>query len=257
MTFTKRYVALGDSFTEGVGDPNPNLPNGVRGWADRVAEQLCLADESWGYANLAIRGRKLGQVMAGQIDDAIALDPTLVSIYAGGNDILRTKINIDLLMEKYDDGIARLAATGADVVMFTGFDAVSSPVFGKMRGRTAIYNELLREIADKHGAIIVDYWRFDEYEDPRMWDTDRLHMSTAGHIHMAAKVLEKLEAEHAIELPSFGELTPVARLEALKDDAAWVRNFVGPWFSRRIRGVSSGDTLSARYPSLIRVADRG
>lgn len=256
MTFAKRFVALGDSFTEGVGDPDPNLPNGVRGWADRVAEQLCMSDSDWGYANLAIRGRKLGQIMAEQVDAAVALEPTLVTIYAGGNDILRTKINIDLLMEKYDDGIARLAATGAVLVMFTGFDAVASPVFSKMRGRTAIYNELLRGIADKHGAIIVDYWRFDEYEDRRMWDTDRLHMSTAGHINMAAKVLEKLAAEHAIELPRFGEMTPLARLEALKAEADWVRNFVGPWFSRRIRGVSSGDGLSARYPELCRVAER-
>ncbi|WP_026819480.1 SGNH/GDSL hydrolase family protein [Arthrobacter castelli] len=255
MTFAKRYVALGDSFTEGVGDPDPGLPNGVRGWADRVAEQLCRADPEAGYANLAIRGRKLARIMHEQIDAAVELRPTLVTIYAGGNDILRPQIDIDQLMQTYDDGIARLAATGADVVMFTGFDAVASPVFSKMRGRTAIYNELLREVADKHEAMVVDYWRFDEYNDPRMWDTDRLHMSTAGHINMAAKVLDKLEAEHAIELPQLQELAPAARLEALKADAAWVRRFVGPWVGRRLRGVSSGDALTARYPQLQRVGD--
>ncbi len=255
VTFAKRYVALGDSFTEGVGDPDPGLPNGVRGWADRVAEQLCRADPEAGYANLAIRGRKLARIMHEQIDAAVELRPTLVTIYAGGNDILRPQIDIDQLMQTYDDGIARLAATGADVVMFTGFDAVASPVFSKMRGRTAIYNELLREVADKHEAMVVDYWRFDEYNDPRMWDTDRLHMSTAGHINMAAKVLDKLEAEHAIELPQLQELAPAARLEALKADAAWVRRFVGPWVGRRLRGVSSGDALTARYPQLQRVGD--
>ncbi|GAB3256545.1 SGNH/GDSL hydrolase family protein [Arthrobacter pigmenti] len=255
VTFAKRYVALGDSFTEGVGDADPRLPNGVRGWADRVAEQLCRADPEWGYANLAIRGRKLTQIMAEQVDAAVDLQPTLVTIYAGGNDILRPQIDIDQLMGSYDDGVGKLAATGADVVMFTGFDAVASPVFSKMRGRTAIYNELLREVADKHSAMIVDYWRFDEYDDPRMWDTDRLHMSAAGHINMAAKVLDKLEAEHAIELPQLEEVAPAARLEALKADAAWVRQFVGPWVGRRLRRVSSGDSLTARYPQLQRVGD--
>lgn len=255
VTFAKRYVALGDSFTEGVGDPDPQLPNGVRGWADRVAEQLCRADPQWGYANLAIRGRKLTQIMAEQIDAAVELQPTLATIYAGGNDILRPQIDIDRLLDSYDDGIARLAATGADVVMFTGFDAVASPVFSKMRGRTAIYNELVREVADKHSALLVDYWRFDEYDDPRMWHTDRLHMSTAGHINMAARVLEKLEAEHAIELPQLEETAPAARLETLKADAAWVRQFVGPWVGRRLRGVSSGDALAPRYPQLQRVPD--
>ena len=51
MDFTSRFVALGDSFTEGVGDDDPTRPNGVRGWADRVAEQLCAADPDFGYAN--------------------------------------------------------------------------------------------------------------------------------------------------------------------------------------------------------------
>lgn len=256
MTFTQRFVALGDSFTEGVGDPDPRLPNGVRGWADRVAEQLSIADSGLGYANLAIRGRKLNQIMNEQVDAALQLDPTLVTIYAGGNDILRTKIDIDTLMERYDDGVARLAATGATVLLFTGFDAVASPVFGKMRGRTAIYNELLREIADKHGAGIVDYWRFGEYEDPRMWDTDRLHMSTAGHTHMAARVLEVLKGEPGVEVPQFDELTPVRRVETLRADAIWVKDFVGPWFSRRLRGISSGDSLSPRYPQLQKIEVR-
>ena len=83
MDFTARYVALGDSFTEGVGDDDQARPNGVRGWADRVAEQLGAADPGFGYANLAIRGRKLRQIMAEQVDAAVALKPTLVSIYAG------------------------------------------------------------------------------------------------------------------------------------------------------------------------------
>src|SRR5918997_1885557 len=125
MDFASRYVALGDSFTEGVGDDDPTRPNGVRGWADRVAEQLGAADPAVGYANLAIRGRKLRQILAEQVDAAVELKPT--------------------------------------VVMFTGFDARGSKVFGTMRGRTAIYNELVRGIAGDHGALLVDYWRFSEY----------------------------------------------------------------------------------------------
>ena len=68
-------VALGDSFTEGVGDPDPQRPNGVRGWADRVAEVLAARTADFGYANLAIRGRKLPQVLAEQLEPALALRP--------------------------------------------------------------------------------------------------------------------------------------------------------------------------------------
>lgn len=84
-----RYVALGDSFTEGVGDPDPRHPNGLRGWADRVAEQLAARSAHFGYANLAIRGRLLGPIVDEQVDAAVALEPDLVTVYAGGNDLMR------------------------------------------------------------------------------------------------------------------------------------------------------------------------
>ena len=93
-----RYVALGDSFTEGVGDHDPDLPNGVRGWADRVAAVLASTTDDFGYANLAIRGRKLAGVLAEQIEPAVALRPDLVTVYAGGNDILRPRVDIDALV---------------------------------------------------------------------------------------------------------------------------------------------------------------
>ena len=94
-----------------------------------------------------------------------------MSIYAGANDILRPKIDIDDLLVDYDAGIRKLEATGATVVMFTGFDSRGSKIFGTTRGRTAIYNELVRGIAGDHGALLVDYWRFSEYYDWGMWAT--------------------------------------------------------------------------------------
>ena len=77
-------------------------------------------DPGFGYANLAIRGRKLRQILAEQVDAAVELQPTLVSIYAGANDILRPRIDIDELLVEYNDAIAKLRATGA-----TGADASS------------------------------------------------------------------------------------------------------------------------------------
>lgn len=257
VTFSQRYVALGDSFTEGVGDWDPSRPNGVRGWADRVAEQLALADDSWGYANLAIRGKKLRQVIDEQIEPALALEPTLVSIYAGGNDILRPKVDIDAIVQSYDSAIGRLRASGAAVLVFTGFDSGQSPIFGRTRGRTALYNELVREAADAHGAILVDYWRLKVLQDERYWDVDRLHMSPAGHILTAKKVLEVLRATDALDVPELDTLPARDRIQRLRHDARWAREYLGPWVGRRLRGVSSGDNLSARFPSLVQLTPQG
>lgn len=248
MTLLQRYVALGDSFTEGVGDWDPASPNGVRGWADRVAEQLVLADPAWTYANLAIRGKKMRQILGEQIDAALALEPGIVTIYAGANDILRPRVDIDGLMASYDDGVGRLRDAGVDVVLFTGFDTSGSAVFGKTRGRTAIYNEWVREIADRRSTAVVDYWRLREFQDWRYWDVDRMHMSIAGHTLMAARVLEVMKASHTIELPELETRPALKRADQLRADAQWAREYLSPWVGRRLRGVSSGDELTAKYP---------
>jgi lysophospholipase L1-like esterase len=251
--FTMRWVALGDSFTEGVGDPDPERPNGVRGWADRAAERLQAADPSFGYANLAIRGKKLRQVVAEQLEPALALRPTLVTIYAGANDILRPKVDIDGLLEEYDGAVGRLRESGARVLLFTGFDAGSSKVFGAMRGRTAIYNEQVRWIAERRGATLVDYWRFHEFQDWRMWAEDRMHMSALGHATMANRVLGVLEHEGLVDLPDVPELAVLNRRERFRANAAWAREFAGPWIMRRLTGRSSGDGMRPKYPELTRL----
>ena len=246
----ERYVALGDSFTEGVGDPDPGRPNGLRGWADRVAEVLGSRFPGFGYANLAIRGRLLGPILDEQLEPALALRPDLVTIYAGGNDLLRPTVDLDALAERYDAAVGELTATGARVLVWTGFDLGWAPVFGRLRGRVAIYNELVREIADRHAATVVDFWRLTEYRDQRLWDEDRMHMSPAGHQRMAIEVLDTLGVPHDLQtvaLPDHPVLTKAEERRAAYD---WARGFAVPWVRRRLTGTSSGDGVRPKRPTL-------
>jgi lysophospholipase L1-like esterase len=241
-----RYVALGDSFTEGVGDPDPQRPNGLRGWADRVAEALAADSPDFGYANLAIRGRKLPAILTQQIDAAVGLDPDLVTIYAGANDILRPKVDIEGLAASYDEAVERLTATGARVVMFTAFDPGASPFFKALRGRFATYNEFVREIADAHGATIVDFWRLRDYRDWRLWDIDRIHLNSFGHQRMAIAVLDTLGIEHSLTIPALPNTADPTRADHL----AWAKAHAAPWIHRRLTGRSSGDDVEAKRPDL-------
>lgn len=245
-----RYVALGDSFTEGVGDPDPTRPNGLRGWADRVAEQLAGHHPDFRYANLAVRGRKLPAILAEQIEPALALEPDMVSIYAGGNDMLRPKVDLDASIAAYDEAIGKLAGTGARLLMWTAFDASGSAVFRSLRGRFALYNELVREVADRHGATIVDFWRFREYRDWRYWDTDRLHMAAPGHQRMAQRVLDLLDVPHTIPDPELPDLPALSRRDRLRTNLDWTRSSAIPWVHRRLTGRSSGDTVTPKRPTL-------
>lgn len=245
-----RYVALGDSFTEGVGDPDPARPNGLRGWADRVAAVLAAREEDFGHANLAVRGRKLRAILQEQIEPAVALQPDLVTIYAGANDIMRPKVDIDAVVEEYDAGLGKLAATGARLLVWTAFDPGGSRIYRPLRGRFALYNEMVRWSAERHGATIVDYWRMREYRDWRLWDDDRMHMGPLGHQRMAAAVLDILGVTHDLTSSTLPAAAAVGRREQLRANAQWTREFLAPWVHRRLTGRSSGDRVAARRPDL-------
>ena len=151
-----RYVAIGDSFTEGIGDPEPERPGGHRGWADRVAEVLSTKTDDFAYANLAVRGKLIRQIVEEQVEPALALHPDLITISAGGNDVIRPGSDPDEVGALFDDIITRLSVTGATIVVFTGVDVGFSPVFKTIRGKIAIYNENVRVVAERHGCLVAE-----------------------------------------------------------------------------------------------------
>lgn len=254
VTFA-RYVALGDSFTEGVGDPDPMLPNGVRGWADRFAAALDrVQGGGLSYANLAIRGRKLGPIVSEQLDAAIALQPDLVTIYAGANDIMRPKVDLDAILAAYDGAVARLVASGAHVVVFTPADPGDTRIYALVRARFERYCAAVRDIAARHGATLVDYWHLTDYRDARLWDTDRMHMSAAGHQRMAIAVLDALGVQHDLVPLVLADPAPLTLVERIRANVQWAIEYLGPWIKRRVTGRSSGDGLEPRYGALVPVA---
>ncbi|MGG5173144.1 SGNH/GDSL hydrolase family protein [Pseudarthrobacter sp. J1738] len=244
---------MGDSFTEGLGDRDLRLPNNVRGWADRVAEELARHDPATRYANLAIRGRRLDPIIQEQLEPALAMEPNLVSFYAGGNDLLMTRLDLPRLLDRFESAVARISATGARVLLFTGYNVPLSPLLEPLTFRNAIYNRRIRHVAEEYGAELVDYWCFEKFQDRRMWSNDRLHMATLGHVYMAKKVLEVLGAPHSIPSPHLPPLAARTAREIVNDDVTWLRRDFTPWLGRRFRGASSGDGFSARWPELLPV----
>lgn len=256
------FVALGDSFTEGMDDPYPDA-RGYRGWADRLAEMLALRDPEFRYANLAVRGRLLGQIADEQVPAAIAMRPDLVSIAAGGNDLLRPGGDPDSLAARFDAAVVQLQDAGCRVLMFTGFDPCVFPVIRLVRGKAAAYNMHLRAIADARGCDLVDMWSMRVLCDQRAWSRDRLHLTPEAHHRVALRAAEVLglavtedwRAPFPEPAPSLisGAGGRRAWLAARRADAEWARTYAVPWIRRRIRGTSSGDGLLAKRPELLPV----
>ncbi len=244
----RRYVALGDSFTEGVGDPEPSSPNGLRGWADRVAEVLSQQVDDFAYANLAIRGRLIGQIIAEQVEPAIALKPDLITFSAGGNDVIRPGSDPDAVAQQFEDAVVRLSRDGATVVVFTGIDTAFTPVFRGIRGKVAIYNENIRAIADRYDCIVADQWALKEVQDMRFFDDDRLHYNALGHHEIARMVLRALNVPNDLRPMQPDPLPHRTWRKARTSDLVWAREHLVPWVLRRLRQQSSGDHITAKRP---------
>ena len=249
------FVALGDSFTEGLDDPRADM-GGYRGWADRFAEMLAAQQPGLRYANLAVRGKLLRQVAEEQVPQAIAMSPDLVTVAAGGNDLLRFRADPDILAESFDEVVRTLLMAGCQVVIFTGFDP-RLPVVRLIRGRVAAYNMHLRAIADRHDCHVVDLWAMAVLRDPRAWSADRLHLTPAAHHRVALRTCEVIGASVGEDwrepwpTPE-GAIEPgrSAWLVARRTDLRWAQAHAAPWVGRRLRGVSSGDGMAPKRPEL-------
>ncbi|GAA0412600.1 SGNH/GDSL hydrolase family protein [Streptomyces luteireticuli] len=248
------YAAVGDSFTEGVGDPGPG--DSFIGWADRLAVLLADADEreegAFRYANLAVRGRLLDQIVEEQVPRAKELGPDLVTFCAGGNDILRPGSDPDDVAERYEAAVADLVSSVGTVLLCTGFDTRGMPVFKHLRGRIATYTAHVRAIADRHGCPVLDLWSLKAVQDRRAWSEDRLHLSADGHTRVALRAAQVLglavPADPDEPWPAEDARTPA---EVRRDNVHWAREHLVPWIGRRLRGESSGDNVEPKRPDLL------
>jgi lysophospholipase L1-like esterase len=238
-----RYVAIGDSFTEGVGDEQPD--GTVRGWADLVAAGLAAAGDAVQYANLAIRGRLLEPIVTDQLPAALSLRPvpTLMTLNGGGNDMLRPRTDVRALLALTERAVRRCADAGIRLVLLSGADPSAQLPFGKtIRRRGEELTAGVAALAAEHGVDFVDCFHDTEIRKPGYWSADRLHLNASGHERVAGLVLSALG--HGAP-PNPRDQPPPPRTALAEAKYYW--EHVRPWLGRRLRRASSGDTLTPKY----------
>jgi len=250
------YVAIGDSFTEGLND---ELPDGsFRGWADRLAEILGRGQDDFRYANLALRGKMLDEIIDEQIPAALEQRPDLVTLCAGGNDIIVPGVDVDEAAARLEAGVTALREAGITVLLFTGPDTKQMSLMSILRGKVAIYNTHLWAMASRNGATIVDLWAMDPLHDRRAWSDDRLHFTPDAHRRIALRAAEVLgvATDDDWRRP-WPEVDADNWIDLRRSDLEWTRTHLLPWIRRQLRGESLGDGLAPKRPSLAPLAGDG
>ncbi|MEO7361646.1 MAG: SGNH/GDSL hydrolase family protein [Gemmatimonadaceae bacterium] len=254
-----RYVAIGDSTTEGLDDPDGL--GGYRGWANRFAETVAAQQGALLYANLAVRGLKTRAILEGQLERALQMKPDLSTVVSGTNDVLRPRFDVNAYQRDVEYMQRALIAQGATVLTFTLPDLSSVNASAAMaRARVVSMNAALREVSSDTGAIVVDLAGHALAGDKRLWSVDRLHANALGHARIAAALA------HAVQLPGsdaswsipLDQSEPISARERWGEHWYWTRRYFFPWLVRRVRGRSSSDGVVCKRPVLtpVVVVDR-
>lgn len=247
----RRYVAIGDSQTEGLWDGDDE--NGLVGFADRLAGMLDALYPGLTYANLAIRDKRIGDVLHDQLPRALSMQPDLITSCVGMNDVTRPGRSFDQALTDLDRLHLRLAESGATVLTTTFPDVAKLvPVGRLLASRVTRINDSIRAAARRHGFGLVDLYTAASMRDLDTWSTDRIHASSKGHVLFAAAAAEALNLpssnhDWARSTGSAVQSSPAARLYA---QLRWTQNLLIPWIWRRLRGRSSADGREPKRPRL-------
>lgn len=228
-----------------------------RGWGDRIADEMSKLSENFTYANLAIRGKLVGQVINDQVPQALKFvtgKDTLITFHAGANDALRPGYDAAKTIEMYQNAVRKIAASGATILLFTVLEDTGNKGKGSevWKKRFSEYNNAIREVGAEVGAIISDANDLDFFKDNRFLAFDRLHLNEEGHWRVTQGVLEVIgypfDSAWRIPLPP---AKPTPWIKERITGVLWFFAFALPWIIRRIQGKSSGDGRIAKYPQPI------
>lgn len=229
-----RFVVLGDSLSEGVGD---RVGGRWRGWAALLAEGLRADAGATAFTNLAESGAQSREVAERQLPAALALRPQLASVVVGVNDTLRRTFDIGHLARRLDRVCAELTAAGAVVLTACLPDpglmlGLPAPLAGPLARRQRSVNAVVHAVSARHGAVHLHLDAPAWTADRSLWSADRLHPGERGHRAIAAAFHRLLHARglaHGTPPSPEPEQPPPSRTDA----ALWLATAGTAWVLRR------------------------
>ncbi|MDG0945942.1 MULTISPECIES: SGNH/GDSL hydrolase family protein [Bacillus] len=193
----KRFVAIGDSFTEGIGDEVEGIA--LKSWVDHFV-QLCVNDIE--YANFAKRGLVTKEIRSQQLEKALTFNPDLVSLIAGANDVLKGRWNHYAYKEDMKCMIDTLSKTGADIMIanlpdFTVRLPFSTEKKQVLKEQLLEVNEVILSLSREYKLHHIDFWNHHVVNDNTLWSKDFIHPNSKGYVKVAELIFSSLPVHDA------------------------------------------------------------
>jgi lysophospholipase L1-like esterase len=250
VTRLERYVAIGDSSTEGLLDLDDQ--GEMHGWSFRLADRIATAQGELLYANLAARGATTRQIVDHQLERALAMRPDLATVFSGTNDVLKRRFDAQEFFKDVTRIHQALRGAGTTVLTFTLPDLTSLlPFARRLAPRIREVNGAVREACAKTGTLLLDFAQLQLATDPRLWDEDRIHANAAGHERITAALAQALGLPGANDawrqpLPPLAPPGPVA---VAWRELKWSARHLVPWTLGALV-ARGGGTFAGRRPTL-------
>ena len=191
--------------------------------------------------------------LSGELDKVLSQSPDaqFLSFHAGANDVIRPKYDPEKTISTYNSGVDKLVKSNASLMLFcvledTGARTKAAKIWQE---RFAIFNENIRRKAAEVGAILFDPNLDKFWQDTRFIDADRLHLNSEGHRRVAQAVLSRFDLPHDSNWrATLPPAKPDSVFKKVWNNVKWFITFAIPWMIRRLRGRSSGDGRSCKYP---------
>ena len=197
------YVALGDSFTQGVGDPVDGFAK--LGAVDWLATALRQSNPDLRYANLAQRHLLVSEIREQQLETALRLKPDLVSIVAGANDIMTGRFSATRWEEEFPALFEAFRQIGAVVIVgnlpeFPILRTLKEPLQLRLKSNLARGNEILQHLAARYQVVLVDAWEISQRSDREDWSADGVHLNARGYFKFAQETLKAIERQTGLKI---------------------------------------------------------
>ena len=186
--------------------------------------------------------------MTGQLYKALSLQPDLVTVMAGSNDLLSKEDALPMLRNSYRQGLHQLLAAGADVVVANTINPLHLNVFKPLRYRAERFSEMIEDVAAEFEIPVLDVYGIQDFKELMYWAEDMVHFSGHGHIAVANQAAKLLDLNYRFPELDPQELAPISR--SILETMAWVKRDVIPFFQRRLKGVTSGDGMDPKHLTL-------